>query len=141
MNISILLMEQIIQLFLMIFMGYLIVKVGLVKDEDSKVLSKIILYLIIPCVIINAFQVDYTMDTAKGLLLALAASVMTQVLLLIIISIAGKLLHLNEVEIASVYYSNSGNLIVPIVTFILGQDWVLYGCVFMSVQLIFLWTH
>ena len=136
-NISILLMEQIIQLFLMIFMGYLIVKVGLVKDEDSKVLSKIILYLIIPCVIINAFQVDYTMDTVKGLLLALAASVMTQVLLLIIISIAGKLLHLNEVEIASVYYSNSGNLIVPIVTFILGQDWVLYGCVFMSVQLIF----
>ena len=116
-------------------------EVGLVKDEDSKVLSKIILYLIIPCVIINAFQVDYTMDTAKGLLLALAASVMTQVLLLIIISIAGKLLHLNEVEIASVYYSNSGNLIVPIVTFILGQDWVLYGCVFMSVQLIFLWTH
>lgn len=111
------------------------------KDEDSKVLSKIILYLIIPCVIINAFQVDYTMDTVKGLLLALAASVMTQVLLLIIISIAGKLLHLNEVEIASVYYSNSGNLIVPIVTFILGQDWVLYGCVFMSVQLIFLWTH
>ena len=141
MNISILLMEQIIQLFLMIFMGYLIVKVGLVKDEDSKVLSKIILYLIIPCVIINAFQVDYTMDTVKGLLLALAASVMTQVLLLIIISIAGKLLHLNEVEIASVYYSNSGNLIVPIVTFILGQDWVLYGCVFMSVQLIFLWAH
>ena len=141
MNISILLMEQIIQLFLMIFMGYLIVKVRLVKDEDSKVLSKIILYLIIPCVIINAFQVDYTMDTVKGLLLALAASVMTQVLLLIIISIAGKLLHLNEVEIASVYYSNSGNLIVPIVTFILGQDWVLYGCVFMSVQLIFLWTH
>lgn len=135
MNISILLMEQIIQLFLMIFMGYLIVKVGLVKDEDSKVLSKIILYLIIPCVIINAFQVDYTMDTVKGLLLALAASVMIQVLLLIIISIAGKLLHLNEVEIASVYYSNSGNLIVPIVTFILGQDWV------MSVQLIFLWTH
>lgn len=62
MNISILLMEQIIQLFLMIFMGYLIVKVRLVKDEDSKVLSKIILYLIIPCVIINAFQVDYTMD-------------------------------------------------------------------------------
>lgn len=109
MNISILLMEQIIQLFLMIFMGYLIVKVRLVKDEDSKVLSKIILYLIIPCVIINAFQVDYTMDTVKGLLLALAASVMTQVLLLIIISISGKLLHLNEVEIASVYYSNSGD--------------------------------
>lgn len=125
----------------MIFMGYLIVKTGLVRDDDSKVLSKIILYLIVPCVIINAFQVDYTTDTVKGLLIAFAASVLTQVVLLIVISAAGKLLHLNEVEVASVYYSNSGNLIVPIVTFILGQEWVLYGCVFMSVQLVFLWTH
>ena len=125
----------------MIFMGYLIVKTGLVRDDDSKVLSKIILYLIVPCVIINAFQVDYTTDTVKGLLIAFAASVMTQVILLVVISVAGKLLHLNEVEVASVYYSNSGNLIVPIVTFILGQEWVLYGCVFMSVQLVFLWTH
>lgn len=141
MNISILLMQQIVQLFLMIFMGYLIVKTGLVRDDDSKVLSKIILYLIVPCVIINAFQVDYTKDTVKGLLIAFAASVMTQVILLVVISVAGKLLHLNEVEVASVYYSNSGNLIVLIVTFILGQEWVLYGCVFMSVQLVFLWTH
>lgn len=141
MHISILLMEQITELFLMIFMGFLIVKTGLLKDDDSKILSKIVLYLIIPCVIINAFQVDYTMDTVKGLLIALAASVMLQIILLIIISAFGKLLHLNEVEIASVYYSNSGNLIVPIVTFILGQEWVLYGCVFMSVQLVFLWTH
>lgn len=141
MNINILLMQQIVQLFLMIFMGYLIVKTGLVRDDDSKVLSKIILYLIVPCVIINAFQVDYTKDTVKGLLIAFAASVMTQVILLVVISVAGKLLHLNEVEVASVYYSNSGNLIVPIVTFILGQEWVLYGCVFMSVQLVFLWTH
>lgn len=141
MHISLLLMEQIIQLFLMIFMGFVIVKAGLLKSEDSRVLSVIVLYLIVPCVIINAFQVDYTKDTVQGLLIALAASVLTQIVLLIMISVFGKLIHLNEVEVASIYYSNSGNLIVPIVTFILGKEWVLYGCVFMSVQLIFLWTH
>lgn len=141
MHISILLMEQIIQLFLMIFMGFLIVKAKLLNSEDSKILSIIVLYLIIPCVIINAFQVDYTPQTVKGLLIALAGSVMTQVILLIVVSILGKVLHLNEVEVASIYYSNSGNLIVPIVTFILGKKWVLYGCVFMSVQLVFIWTH
>lgn len=141
MHISILLMEQIAELFIMILMGFIIVKAGIVKDEDSKVLSKIVLYLIIPCVIIKAFQVDYTSKTVNGLLLALAASVTLQIVLLGVISVMGRLFHLNEVEIASVYYSNSGNLIVPIVTFILGQEWVLYGCVFMSVQLIFLWTH
>ena len=141
MHISILLMEQIIQLFLMIFMGFLIVKAKLLNSEDSKILSIIVLYLIIPCVIINAFQVDYTPKTVKGLLIALAGSVMTQVILLIVVSILGRVFHLNEVEVASIYYSNSGNLIVPIVMFILGKEWVLYGCVFMSVQLVFIWTH
>lgn len=141
MQISILLMEQIFELFLMILMGFIIVKAGIVKEEDSKVLSKIVLYLIIPCVIINAFQVDYTKKTVNGLLIALAASVLLQVVLLLVVFMMGKLFSLNEVETASIYYSNSGNLIVPIVTFVLGQKWILYGCVFMSVQLIFLWTH
>ena len=141
MHISLLLMNQIIQLFIMILMGFIIVKAKLLKAEDSKILSVIVLYLIIPCVIINAFQVDYTPQTVKGLLIALAGSVMTQVILLIVVSILGRVFHLNEVEVASIYYSNSGNLIVPIVTFILGKEWVLYGCVFMSVQLVFIWTH
>lgn len=141
MHISLLLMNQIIQLFIMIFMGFIIVKAKLLKAEDSKILSVIVLYLIIPCVITNAFQVDYTPQTVKGLLIALAGSVMTQVILLIVVSILGRVFHLNEVEVASIYYSNSGNLIVPIVTFILGKEWVLYGCVFMSVQLVFIWTH
>ena len=141
MHISILLMEQIAELFLMIFMGFLIVKTGLLKDDDSKVLSKIVLYLIIPCVIINAFQVDYTSEKVKELLLVFAASVLLQVILLAAVWGAGKVLKLNEVEATSIYYSNSGNLIVPLVTFILGKEWVLYGCVFMSVQLVFLWTH
>lgn len=141
MEISLLLMQQITELFLMIFMGYVIVKARLLKGEDSKVISKIVLYLIIPCVIINAFQVDYTSEKVQGLLLAFAASVMLQVLLLIIVWGAGRLMGLNEVEKASVYYSNAGNLIMPIVTFVLGQEWVLYGCVFMSVQIVFVWSH
>ena len=63
-------MQQIAELFLMILMGYVIVKAGLLKGEDSKVISKIVLYLIIPCVIINSFQVDYTSEKVQGLLLA-----------------------------------------------------------------------
>ena len=89
MMISILLAQQIAQLFLMILMGFLIVKIGLLKDEDSKVLSKIVLYLIIPCVILNAFQVDYTPETVRGLLVAFAASLLMQVVLLFAVSARG----------------------------------------------------
>ena len=110
MQISILLAEQIVELFLMILKGYVIVKLGLVTDDDSKILSKIVLYIVIPCVMINAFQIDYTPDKIQGMLLALVASVVLQVLLLIAV-------------------------------WMMGKEWVVFGCVFMAVQLIFMWTH
>ena len=138
MQISVLLAEQIAELFLMILMGYVIVKLGLVTDDDSKILSKIVLYIVIPCVMINAFQIDYTPDKVHGMLVT---SIVLQVLLLIAVWIMGKIFYLDEVEVASIYYSNSGNLIVPIVAYVLGDEWVVYGCVFMAVQLIFMWTH
>lgn len=141
MQISILLLKQIVQLFLMILMGYIMVKIKFLKEEDSKVISKIILYLIVPSVIITAFQVDYTPSIMKGLAVACIASVILQFLLLFVTWIMGKIFHLNMVEYTSAYYSNSGNLIVPLVTYILGKEWVIYGCVFMSVQLFFIWTH
>lgn len=65
------------------------------NDEESKVLSKIVLYLVIPCVIVNAFQVDYTAQTAKGLMIAFVASVILQIILLIIVAVMGKVLSLN----------------------------------------------
>ena len=141
MQISILLLKQIVQLFLMILMGYIMVKIKFLKEEDSKVISKIILYLIVPSVIITAFQVDYTPSIMKGLAVACIASVILQFLLLFVTWIMGKMFHLNTVEYTSAYYSNSGNLIVPLVTYILGGKWVVYGCVFMSIQLFFIWSQ
>ena len=38
-------------------------------------------------------------------------------------------------------YSNAGNLIVPIVTYVLGEEWVIYSSAYLIVQLVFLWTH
>ena len=72
--ISLILAEKIFSLFLIMFMGYAVVHWGLLHAEDSKTLSLISLYLISPCVIISAFQIQYTPDVLHGLLLALAAA-------------------------------------------------------------------
>ncbi len=38
-------------------------------------------------------------------------------------------------------YSNAGNLIIPIVSFVLGNEWIVFSTAFLSVQLLFLWSH
>ena len=46
MEISLLLMQQIAQLFLILIMGYAVVKAGLLKASDSRVLSVVMVYLV-----------------------------------------------------------------------------------------------
>ncbi|WP_044918428.1 AEC family transporter, partial [Enterocloster clostridioformis] len=72
--IALLLTKQISELFIIMFFGYAMVKSRILKTEDSKVLSVITLYLIIPCVIINAFQIEYSAAVRDGLILAFAAA-------------------------------------------------------------------
>ena len=139
--ISILLIKQIAQLFLMILMGYILVKTDILKSKDSKTISVIVLYLVMPCVIINSFQVDYTVEKRNGLILSVVVALLIHIIFLIVDIIFKKMFKLDVIERASNMYSNAGNLIIPIVAAILGDEWVLYSCGFMSVQLVFLWTH
>ena len=139
--ISILLVRKIAQLFLIMILGYLLVKLRILKTEESIVLSKLSLYLVMPAAILSAFQVDFKPEIQAGLMLAFVAAVAIHILLLIIGHISGSLFHFEEIDIASIIYSNAGNLIIPIVTAVLGTEWVIYSTAFLSVQLIFLWTH
>lgn len=71
MQISLILMEEIAKLFLIMFMGYALVKTGLLKTQESKVVSVILVYLVIPCMIIHAFQINDSPQVRVGLMFAL----------------------------------------------------------------------
>ena len=141
MQISILLMQEIIKLFVIMFMGYAVVKAGLMKASESKSVSVILVYLVNPCVIVNAFQVEYTPEVQKGLILAVIAAVVIHLLYLLLTAILKHPLHLNVIERATAIYSNAGILVIPLVQVLLGQEYVIYSSAFITVQLVLLWTH
>ncbi len=136
-----LLFYKIVQLFAIMLLGFLIVKLKVVKSDDAKALSKISLYLLLPAAIISAYDTDATDDISSGLILAFVAATVMHFLLLLIDILYKRIARPGSVERASVMYSNAGNLIIPIVTFVLGAEWVIYSTAFLSVQLIFIWTH
>lgn len=134
-------MEEIAKLFAIMLMGYAVVKAGLMKSSESKSVSVIMVYLVIPCVILNAFQVEYTPDVQKGLLLACAAAVAVHILFLLLTAILKKPLHLDVIERATIIYSNAGILVIPLVQELLGQEYVIYSSAYIAIQLILIWTH
>ena len=141
MDIAFLLGTKIIELTLIVLIGYGLVKSKLLKSEDSKPLSIIGLYVISPAVMIEAFQIDYTPEILQGLQLSLLMAVFLQVILIIIGSLLKRLLNLDPIEHATSIYSNSGNLIIPIVMSLFGKEWVIYASCFIVVQTFLFWTH
>ena len=135
------LLEQIVQLFLCIVLGWLLVRLHLLKPEDSRVLSKVCLYLVTPCVIINAFQLQRTPELLQGLALSLGAAIGIHALFFIATALLHRPLRLTPVEQASLIYTNSGNLIIPLVTAVLGPEWVIYCSMFQLVQQFPMWSH
>lgn len=135
------LIEKIISLFFIMLLGVLLVKSRILNAQDSRILSALCIYLIMPCVILEAFQVNYTEEIRNGLMLAVVAALLIHILWLGLVQIAGFLFHLDAVEKTSVMYSNAGNLIIPLVTAMLGQEWVIYSSAFVSVQLFWMWSH
>ena len=122
-------------------LGFVLVRAKLVKSEDSMVLSKLSLYLFMPAVIINAFNVKMTNDIIRGLEIAFFTAVLIHIVLLMLDCILNRYFKSTSVERASIMYSNAGNLIVPIVTYVLGEEWLIYSSAYLIVQLVFLWTH
>jgi predicted permease len=141
MELSILLVKQIGSLFIMILFGYITFKLHLVKLEDSKVLSILTLYLIFPCVIIDSFQIGYSQERMQGLTLAIVASIGVHILYIALSYVVKKIAPVNPIEEASLIYSNSGNLIIPLVAYVLGPEWVFYCSAYVAVQTVFVWTH
>lgn len=138
---SIILANKIFSLFLIMLLSMLMVRMKVLKTEDSKIMSILLLYLFFPCVIIDAFQVDFTEDVKQGLLLSTGAAIGIEFLLLAIGAVLKKSFHLTAVESVSVIYSNAGNLVIPLVVAMLGPEWIIYSSTFLTVQLVLFFTH
>lgn len=84
------LIDKILSLTLIMAMGFLLVKCKILRSGDSKALFRLSLYLIMPCIILTAFQVEYTPEIQSGLLLSLVAAVVVHIILIVKASILRK---------------------------------------------------
>ena len=141
MSLSLLLFQKIAQLFLMMLMGWGIVKAGLVKTEDSRVLSVILVYIVTPCVIFRAFMIDDPGSAMKSLLFTFVIAIAIHLFYILVTALLRKPLKMDVAEQASVIYTNGSFLAIPLVQSILGEEYVMYTCGYIVVLTVLLWTH
>ncbi len=138
---SLLLVQNILTLFLMMAMGFALAKSKLLKPSDSKALSMASLYVIIPCTIVSSLQVERTPEVLEGALLALIGAVLTHLVFIALARLVKGPLKLDDVEQASLTYTNCGTYLIPLVVMVLGEEYVIYCTIYLAVFNLFMWTH
>ncbi len=139
--IATLLLRHLVIFFLYMGAGFLLVKIGLLKSSDSKVLSVLTINVLIPCAILKSYQVDYTKEIQSGFMLALAVAVLSHLILFGIAYGISAVKKLEPTEKASIIYPNSANLILPLLSGVMGEKYVIYASAYACIQGLFLWTH
>ena len=134
------LIEKIIELFLILFAAAALVKTGVFQADFSRVLSRISLYFITPCVIFNSFQIQLTDEVQQGLLFATGLAAAFQLIFLVVAEAARRIWKATVVERASVVFTNAGNLVIPLVSYVLGPEWVVYVSGYLLVFNVMFWT-
>ena len=135
-----LLMNGILVLLCMIICGAAVEKAGLVTAESSRSLSVVLIYIITPCVIIETYE-SPSGGSGAGLVLSCVAAVFCHVLYIALARLLKRPLGLSDIEQANIAYTNSGNLIIPLVAAVFGAKEIMYCSTFVAVQTFFVWTH
>ncbi len=135
--------QQVAILFVLIAVGILCGKTNLINENAAKKMTDIVLYIVTPCVMIDAFQREFDpgMLFNLGVTALCSGAIMVGSILLVSLVIRDKSVARNKVLRFGTVFSNCGFMSLPLQSAILGRDGVFYGSVFVAVFNIILWTY
>lgn len=131
---------QIVAMFLMMGVGALAFRMGLIDEAGSRTVTNLACYVSGPAVIVRALAVPFSAEQLANIALVALASL---VLLAMCIAVA----HIaygatgNDVAQVGIVVSNMGFVGIPLVQNVLGEEYVIYMSAAMAVQIVAIWTY
>ena len=141
MQTSLALMGNLATMLIMVILGIIIVRVKLVKEEDSKPLSAIVVYVLQPALIVHSMRLTLTPERIRAFVFGLLFCMAVYVVWILLTVILKKPFRLNPVDQATLVYSNAGNLTLPVVAMVLGDEAVFFVSALQIPFNLFIWTH
>ncbi len=134
---------QVLVMLILITVGVIAYRVKLVSDEGKKQISNILMYVVMPAVILNAYCGEFDPTLVSGLLWSLALSVMIHLLGILISAVCfrSKADSRNALAQFCAIYSNCGFMAIPLIQSLLGDVGVFYASAHITVYNLLSWTQ
>ncbi|MBQ8072754.1 MAG: AEC family transporter [Clostridia bacterium] len=138
MEMMMILVRQILQMFLLGGLGFALFKSGKVTAEGSRALGNILIYLALPSVIINGFLVERTPEHLWGML---CSAIAAAAILLLSALVSRLFFRKDAIAAFAGAFSNPGFFGVPLIIATVGQGAVFYVASFIAFLNIGQWTY
>ena len=143
MNSAMIILQQITVMFIIIIIGALLYKLGIITKDGNKQLSNVVLQLICPTLIFMAYQTEYNSQLLSGLIKALILAFVGHVIMIALsfVFIRNKEGRETAIERFSIIYSNCAFMGIPLIQGIYGDEGVLYVTAYITLFNLLVWTH
>ncbi|MCI9150895.1 MAG: AEC family transporter [Lachnospiraceae bacterium] len=138
MEIAAILLRQIVIMFLFMMIGAWLYRTDKLTKAGSKDLGNVLIYVIMPCVVLNAYMTEFSRERLTGLLWAFGLSVAALLLAMLVSHVIFKK---HPIENFGTAFSNAGFMGIPLVSAVLGTEAVFYTSAFVALLNILQWTY
>lgn len=130
-------------LFVLIGIGFICNKTKLLSEKSAKDMTNLVLYIVTPCVIVNAYQREFDEKMLRGLLVTLAATVASFAVTILLshLLVRDKDKRREKTLRFGAVFSNCGYMSLPLQQVLLGDIGVFYGTTYVIVFQIMVWTY
>lgn len=126
-------------MFLLMAIGYICFKIGLVDQSGSKQLSNVAIYVANPALLINAFSTSIDKSMYRNMFVMFILSILVYIISIIVTRVLGSK-ESNFSKFAMIF-SNLGFIGLPLAKNVLGNESVVYMSLFVGVSNLLIWTY
>ena len=142
MDLAVITAQQVAELFILIGLGALGAKTGLLRPEGKQTLSNLLVNLVVPAMIINSYRMEFSAAILHNLMAAFALSTLSILLGLIITLLFTARSRDSRTPIFrfACVFSNAGYMGLPLISALFGSEGLLYASAFFTMFNLLLWT-
>lgn len=129
---------QVVTMILLAAVGFLMFRCGKISQEGSKALGNLLIYLSLPCVIINSFLVERTPERITGLFVSAG---MAALILALSMALSRLILGRHAIDNFAGSFANPGFFGVPLIEASIGSGGVFYIAAFIAFLNLLQWTY
>lgn len=139
MEISVVILEQLVQMFFIMMFGFVLVKAGVLNMHGSQQVANVVTKFIIPIVLMMSFQQEFDSNQLISLGFALLGAVVISLSRIVVAHYTLK--NYTKIDRYGVVFSNTAFMGIPIIFPLLGYEGIFYLSTYIVVSAILQFTY